>query len=120
MVFCLLLQVLILTWPSCGWLFNFRQGGKLLVLSDCFLTAGSLLHLLFLILVGIVNFHHVVSKCFLFIPESSDSKVWIQQQKQSSCLSDSSHDILTHMLNHKCCILKIQVLSNVVIYNLGN
>lgn len=90
--FFLFLQVFFLTWPSCGWLFKFRQGRKLLVQSDC-LTACSLLHLLFFLLVGIFNFSHVVSKCFLFIPESSGYKVWIQQEKQLSCVSASSHDI---------------------------
>lgn len=45
-----------------------------------FLTARSLLHPLFALLVNIFNFSHVVSKCFLYIPESSDCKVWIQQE----------------------------------------
>lgn len=68
-----------------------------------FLTACSLLHPLFALLVNIFNFSHVVSKCFLYTPESSYYKVWIQQEKWSSFVNASSHDILIPLLNHQCC-----------------
>lgn len=59
-LFFLLLQVLFLTWSSCGWLFKFKQGRKLLVQRDRVLTACSLLHLLFFLVVSVFNLSHVV------------------------------------------------------------
>lgn len=108
-------QVFFLIWPSCGWLFKFRQGRKLLVQSDFFfLSAWSLLHLLFFFLLYIFNFSSC--KLFSFIHESSDYKVWIQQEK-SSCTSGCSHDILTLCYTtNVTSILKVHILSSLLVY----
>lgn len=52
---------------------------------------------------NIFNYSHVVSKCFLYIPESSYYKVRIQQEKWSSSVNASYHDIFIPTLHHHCC-----------------